>query len=194
MTARPFRAALAAFAAAAALGVGASQAQVVGDSNAPIDITANNLELIDAQRVQIWRGAVEAVQGQNRLRTTELRVFHAPKAGGQPSSGGNAQLGDWGEARRMLAQGDVYFVTPDTVARGTTGDYDLVRDVITISGNVILTRGENVLRGDRLVIDVASGRSTMESNTPGRGNQRVRGVFYPEQRAAQPAAAPRPAG
>lgn len=194
MTARSLRAAFAALTAAAVLGAGSGQAQIVGDSNAPIDITANNLELIDAQRVQIWRGAVEAVQGQNRLRTTELRVFHAPKAGARPSTGGNAQLGDWGEAQRMVAEGDVYFVTPDTIARGTRGDYDLVRDVITITGDVILTRGENVLRGDRLVIDVASGRSTMESATPGRGNQRVRGVFYPEQRAAQPAAGQRPAG
>lgn len=186
---RLFRGSVAALAVAVALAAGGTRAQIAGNSDAPIDITANELELVDAQRTQIWRGAVEAVQGTNRLRTDELRVIHAPKPGAAPAQGGSNQLGDWGEAQRMVAEGDVYFVTPDSVARGARGNYDLVRDVITITGDVIVTRGENVLRGDRLVIDVASGRSTMESNAQGRGNQRVRGVFYPEQRAsAQPPA------
>lgn len=187
---RPLRRLLAAAVAAAmtASAGGGSQAQVVAaDNNAPVDITANDLDLIDAERVQIWRGAVEAVQGTNRLRTNVLRVYHEPKPAG-------SDLGDWGEAQRMVAEGDVYFITPDSVARGARGNYDLIRDVVTVTGDVIVTRGGNVLRGDRLTIDVATGRSTMESDTPGRGNQRVRGVFYPESGSAPAGAPPAPAG
>jgi lipopolysaccharide export system protein LptA len=172
----------------------AAHAQALGGGDEPIDITANELELVDAQRVQIWRGAVEAVQGPNRLRTSLLQVYHAPKAGApaQPAPGGAARMGDWGEAQRMVAEGEVYFVTPETVSTGRRADYDLLKDVITITGDVIVRRGESVLRGDRLVIDVATGRSSMQANAQGRGSPRVRGVFYPEDRAAQPAAAPRP--
>ena len=160
-----------------------AQGQALGGGNEPIDITANELELVDAQRVQIWKGAVEAVQGTNRLRTSLLRVYHAPKPGGgsAPANAGSAQLGDWGDAQRMTADGEVYFITPETVSTGSRAEYDLVRDVVTITGDVIIRRGESVLRGDRLTIDVATGRSTMQSNAQGRGAQRVRGVFYSDE-------------
>lgn len=187
----------AALAAAGALSIalaGTAAAQFTPSGDQPIDITANELELIDAQRVQIWRGQVEAVQGTNRLRTEVLQVFHGQKPGQRAATAGSQQLGEWGEPERMVAQGAVYFVTPESVARGDNGVYDLVRDVITITGNVIVTRGESVVRGDSLTIDVASGRSTLDSAASGRGTRRVRGVFYPEeQRAAAPAAAATPA-
>jgi lipopolysaccharide export system protein LptA len=159
-----------------ALAFGPAQAQAPAVSNAPIDITADNLDLIDAERVQIWSGAVEAVQGTNRLRSSVLRVYHAARPGGRPG-----QMGQWGEAQRMEADGPVYFVTPDSIAKGDRAVYELVPDEITITGNVVLTRGENVVRGDRLVIDVKTGRSTLASNQTGRGRERVRGVFYPEE-------------
>lgn len=178
---------------AALLAVPAAQAQspVGGNGDQPIDITANALELVDAQRVQVWSGAVEAVQGTNRLRTDTLRVYH-----GAPASGGPREVGRWGEPERMVAQGVTYFITPESVSKGDGAVYDLKRDVITVTGNVVLTRGESVVRGDTLVIDVASGRSTLDSVAQGRGTNRVRGVFYPDQTqpaapAARPAAPPR---
>jgi lipopolysaccharide export system protein LptA len=136
--------------------------------------------------VQIWTGAVEAVQGTNRLRTRLLRVYHAPKPGG------GDRMGQWGEAVRMVAEGDVFFVTPESVAKGDLGVYDLSRDTVTMTGSVILTRGESVLRGDKLVINTVTGLATMDSVAQGRGKERVRGVFYPEDRAAAPAPAPAP--
>lgn len=162
-----------------ALATGGAQAQIAGgSSNEPIDITANQWDGIDAERLQIWQGDVEAVQGVNRLRAEELRVYHAAKPGGS----GN-QLGNWGDPQRMVARGTVYFVTPDSIAKGDAGDYNLLSDVITLTGNVVLTRGESVARGDKLTIDVKSGRSTLDSVAKGRGANRVRGVFYPEQDA-----------
>jgi lipopolysaccharide export system protein LptA len=188
----PLRGLVLALTAAGTLAASSAQAQLPGDnSNAPIDITANGLELIDAQRVQVWSGAVEAVQGTNRLRTELLRVFHAPKPGATPvAQGGRA--GQWGEPQRMVAEGAVYFITPESTAKGNVAVYDLVRDVVTMTGDVVLTRGESVLRGDKLVIDVATGRSTLDSTAQGRGTNRVRGVFYPEERAAAAPAARAP--
>lgn len=163
---------------AAAVGLmfalGTARAQAPAVSDAPIDITADNLDLIDAERVQVWSGAVEAVQGTNRLRSSVLRVYHAPRVGAQ-----SGRMGQWGEAQRMVAEGPVYFVTPDSIAKGDSAVYELTPDQITLTGNVVVTRGENVVRGDRLTIDVKSGRSTLASNQTGRGKERVRGVFYP---------------
>lgn len=173
-------------AAALTLAASGAQAQLTDNSDQPIDITANALELIDAQRVEVWSGAVEAVQGTNRLRTSLLRVYHAPRAG----SGG--RKGQWGEAQRMVAEGDVYFLTVDSTAKGDNAVYDLAREIVTMTGDVVLTRGESVVRGDTLVINVATGLATLDSAAKGRGTNRVRGVFYPEERAANTAAPSRP--
>jgi hypothetical protein len=73
--------------------------------------------------------------------------------------------------------------------------YDLNRDTVTMTGDVVLTRGESVVRGDKLVINTVTGLATLDSTAQGRGSKRVRGVFYPEERAqapTPPAAAARP--
>ena len=174
---RPRGPVLAAAALALTLSLGSAQAQGLrSNSDEPIDITADNLELVDADRVQIWSGAVEAVQGRNRLRSTVLRVYHAARPGG------GGERGQWGDPQRMEADGPVHFVTPDAVARGDSAVYELVPDQITLTGDVVLTRGESVVKGDRLTIDVKTGRSVLASNQVGRGKARVRGVFFSEDR------------
>lgn len=45
-------------------------------------------------------------------------------------------------------------------------------NTVTMHGNVLLTKDKNVLRGDRLVVDLTTGVSRVESNSG-----RVQGVF-----------------
>ncbi|HYF23426.1 MAG TPA: LptA/OstA family protein [Caulobacteraceae bacterium] len=162
---------------ALALCVGGAQAQISA-SGGPIDITADSLEVVEAQRVQRWRGKVEALQGQNRLRADAIDVFHGTGAGGARPTNAAPGTG-WGEIDRLEAVGGVYFVTPQQVARGDKAVYTTATDTIVITGNVVIAQGENVLRGDRLTIEVASGRSTMDAGPGGGPGERVRGVFYP---------------
>ena len=57
---------------------------------------------------------------------------------------------------------------------------------ITLTGKVVVTQGTNVLRGDRMVVDLTTGVARVESNP----TQRVEGLFNP---GAAPQAAPAPA-
>ncbi|HZZ36683.1 MAG TPA: LptA/OstA family protein [Caulobacteraceae bacterium] len=161
------------------------QAGVV-DSNAPIDITANEAEVIQSKCVAIWRGAAEALQGKTRLRANTITVYSRPKAAqanGQPACGGTD---------RIEADGQVYYVTPQQNARGDHAVYSQSADQIVITGDVVVVQGDNVARGDRLVIKVSTREAKMESNVKGAGRQgRVRGVFYPSQ-GDQNAATPKP--
>jgi lipopolysaccharide export system protein LptA len=50
-------------------------------------------------------------------------------------------------------------------------------NTVTLSGNVVMTQGQNVLRGERLVVDLANGVSRVESGRNGQG--RVQGLFLP---------------
>ena len=61
------------------------------------------------------------------------------------------------------------------------------------NGNVVVTQGANVLRGDRMVVDLTTGVSRVESGQSKTGErQRVEGLFNPSS-TPQPAGAQTPA-
>lgn len=161
---------------------GPAKAQLAGGSNAPVDITADELEVINSQCLAIWRGSAEALQDSSRLRASVLRIRYAAarpaRAGAEPSCG---------DLDRMEAEGPVYYVTPQQRVRANAAVYEAASQTITMTGDVVAAQGQNVLRGQRLVINVATGQARMETAARGTGaSGRVRGVFYPNQ--AQPAA------
>jgi lipopolysaccharide export system protein LptA len=166
---------VAAAVAAAGFATGA-RAQLDSKSNAPIDITANEAEVVNSKCISIWRGAAEALQGTSRLRAETISVYARPKgvgANGQPACGGTD---------RVVADGQVYYVTPQQIAHGDHAVYSQADDQIVLTGNVIVVQGNDVARGDRLTIKVSTKEARMESKVTGPGKAgRVRGVFYPDK-------------
>lgn len=161
-----------------------ANAQLAAGSNAPVDITADELEVINARCLAIWRGSAEALQDNSRLRADVLTIRYAaarPARTGSESS--------CGELQGLDAQGSVYYVTPTQRVRANAAVYDAAADTITMTGDVVAAQGQNVLRGERLVIQVSTGQARMETSARGAGTPgRVRGVFYPNQTQGQPAA------
>ena len=165
-----------------------AQAQIATgpNNNGPIDVTADKLEMVDAEHLAIWRGNVEAVQNGSRLVADTVNVYFsgkpsAPaKPAAKPAAGGAASVGqDWGAVQRMVAEGHVFFVSQDQTARGEHAVYELEPDTITMTGDVVVVQGDNVVKGDKLVIQVKTGHADIISNATGRNKpERVRGVFY----------------
>ena len=161
------------------------QAQI-SMSGGPIDMSGDHLELIDAQHVAVWSGKVEALQGADRMRAENVKLYFAGSGNATAAAGGKS----WGDVQRIEASGTVYFVTPQQTARGDTAVYNVAGDTVTMTGNVVVSQGQSVLRGDRLVIEVKSGHATISSQATGRNSTgRVRGVFYPNASKPKPAAA-----
>jgi lipopolysaccharide export system protein LptA len=183
--ARPL-AILSALALAAALGLlpaGGAGAQAVSDSfggfstdsNAPIDIEADTLEVLDAEQVAIFRGNVKAVQGDMTLRSKTLHVSYTGDEGMQDSCT---------EITRIRAEGPVIITTKeDQTSTSDWALFDVKSQTVTIGGNVVLSQGENVIKGDRLVIDLKTGRSRFENpdDVASDGRKRVKGLFMPQQ-------------
>lgn len=170
---------------ALALMAGPAAAQLATGSNAPVDITADEGEVINSQCLSIWRGDAEALQATTRLRAQVIRVFSSPRAG----VGDNSQ-GRCGATQRLEAEGEVYYVTPAQAVRGDRAVYVAETDTITITGGVVVTQGRSVARGDRMTVRVKTGQVNLETTAKGRGTPgRVRAVFYPSETApAAPAA------
>jgi lipopolysaccharide export system protein LptA len=151
-------------------------AQINTTSKSPIDITADQAEVLNAKCMAIWRGAAEAVQDKSRLRADTLTVYSRAKgasSNGQPACGG---------VERIVADGHVYYVAPDQNARGDHAVYAQDRNEIVITGDVIVVRGDDVARGDKLTINVSTHEAQMQSNVTGAGKPgRVRAVVYPDK-------------
>lgn len=145
--------------AAALPGVGG--AQVGGaDSDAPVAWGGDLFEYTPDGFT--LTGRAEMTQGGNRLRAGRITFVTSD-----------------GDLTRAEAGGDVYFVTPEQTMRGDRAVYDLGTDVVTVTGDVILTQGQNVVTGGRLVYNVRTETARMEGAPTDQG-PRVRGVFYPE--------------
>ena len=144
----------------------AAQAQTPGRaaSDQPIMYGADGGEVTDA-RISL-RGRAEVLQGDNRLRADAIE---GARAGGDITS--------------IEATGNVYFVTPTQTIRGDRAVYTIRTSTVVVSGDVILTQGQNVLSGGRLTYNVDTGSARMEGAPAGRAGSRVQGVFYPEPRA-----------
>ena len=144
------------------------------NSNAPVDISAQRLEVQDRADRAIFVGNVHATQEDLTLDTQRLTVAYSTGEG----EGSNVQI------RRLDAAGGVVVRSPSETAKGDFGIYDLDRKLITLIGAVQLNRGTNQLNGSRLVIDLDSGRAVVDGGPPGvnQSGGRVTGRFTVPQR------------
>ena len=154
---------------AAALAAPAASAQL-SENGGPVSYSANNLEYVDGDRTLVLSGDVDIVQNDARLRADRVTMIFSRSTGGTGGQG----LGS-GDIERMIADGEVYYVRPAQSARGNRAVYEVAQDAVTFTGNVVVASDENVIRGETLVLQIGSRRTTIRP-TPG---QRVRGVFVP---------------
>ena len=148
------------------------------NSNAPVDVTADRIEVQDRADRAIFAGNVHVVQAEMTLDTPRLTVAYS---GGQNTSNNNVQI------HRLDAAGGVVVKSPTETAKGDFGIYDLDRKLITLIGNVQLNREQNQVNGSRLVIDLDSGRAVVDGGPPGVNSSggRVNGHFTVPQKQQQ---------
>jgi lipopolysaccharide export system protein LptA len=154
----------------------------------PVQIDAASLEVRDKDKMATFLGNVRMIQGDTTLRCKTLVVFYDQDAtpgampAAQPGPGGNNQI------KRLEAKGDVIVTQKDQIATGDNGTFDMKSNTVTLFGGVVVTQGQNTLKGERLVVDLTTGVSHVEA-----GKQRVQAIINqgggPE---AKPANAPPP--
>jgi lipopolysaccharide export system protein LptA len=145
--------------------------------NQPVQIEAATLEVRDKDKIATFSGSVLVTQGDTNLRCKTLVVFYDQEAGGSTMKAAKPGPGGQSQIRKLEAKGGVVVTQKDQTATGETGLFDMKANTVTLSGNVLVTQGQNVLRGDRLIVDLTSGVSRVESGKAGQG--RVQGLFMP---------------
>jgi lipopolysaccharide export system protein LptA len=161
-------------------------------SDAPIDIESDMLTVYDAQKYATFKGNVKAVQGTTTLRAAELDVHYvggAEKITGQkaaePVPAANQPdkpAGPEAQISKIEARGSVVITSDDD--QTTTSDwalYDVPAQLVTVGGNVVLSQGQNVLKGERLIINLKTGESRFENPGNATTGGRIRALFMPKQ-------------
>jgi lipopolysaccharide export system protein LptA len=156
----------------------------------PIQIEAASLEMRDKKKEATFTGNVKVVQGDTTMTSKILVVFYesaaapaapapAPQKGTKAQPAPSAALpaaapgpGGSSNIRRLEAKGSVVVTQKDQVVTGETAIFDTKSNLITMTGGVVLTQCKNVLRGDRLLVDMTTGVSRVESDSG-----RVQGLF-----------------
>jgi lipopolysaccharide export system protein LptA len=160
----------------------------------PVKIQAEGLVVRDKDKMATFSGNVHVTQGDTELNSRTLVVFYVdpnkPSAAATTSTKASrpaawAGSGDQQQIRRIEATGDVRVTQKDQTAVGDTGIFDMRSNTVTLNGNVVVTRSSNVVRGQRLVVDLGSGVSHMDGGVdmlviPGGG------AMHPDARPVVP--------
>jgi lipopolysaccharide export system protein LptA len=162
----------------------------------PVDIEADVLEVDDRKKTAIFKGSVSATQGDVNLKSNEIFVTYTastaskktasaepPAAAANPFGGG----GGGSEITQIDAKGDVLVTMKPTKegekvqqAKSDWAIFDVKKQQVTLGGNVVLSQGENVLRGNKLVVDIATGISRFENPGGANGGKgRLQAIFTP---------------
>jgi lipopolysaccharide export system protein LptA len=170
---------------------GQASAQLAASSKAPVDVAGDHSEFMNSECLSVWSGNVEALQDNARLRTDQLKLYLEKNA-----KGGAAGSSSCGNLSRMEAQGAIYYVTPQQRVHGDNAVYEASNDTLTLTGDVVAVNGQNVIRGQKMVINTKTGEGHMVGAATGKNQpNRVRGVFYPNQSSSSSASTkPAPAG
>jgi lipopolysaccharide export system protein LptA len=156
----------------------------------PVQIEAASLEVRDKNKMATFAGNVQVVQGDTTMKCQKLVVFYGQEVGiaagspdAKPASAMPAMPKSAQNIRRIEARGGVTVVTKDQNASGDLGVYDLVSKTITLTGNVVVSQGQNVIHGERVVVDTVTGNARVESSNQGGGTapSRVRALIQPNQ-------------
>jgi lipopolysaccharide export system protein LptA len=168
----------------------------------PLKITSASLEVRDKEKIATFSGDVHLVQGDTTLRSKTLVVFYddeasaksdasksdasksdasksdAQKTAKPPAAAGADAAPMSQQIRRVEVKGGVLVTQKDQTATGESGVFDMQANTVTLLGNVVISQGQNVVRGDRLTVDLNSGVSRVECGKT-QGQCRVQALIQP---------------
>jgi|GEM_PF-117294 len=164
------------------------------DPGEPIEVVSDTAEWKRAENVAIFTGKVDAVQGTMRLRADQVFVHYVQRdADAAPAPEEDVPEGFEGDPEpgpapgqsitKIDAKGNVIITDIDgQTAVGDWALYDTQKRMIFMGDTVVLTQGDNVIRGQKLEMNLDTGQTVVDAGSAGAGGTqggRVRSVFVP---------------
>ncbi len=134
-------------------------------SNAPINISSDSFQADLNSKLGTWSGNVIVTQADMKLRANTVRMTTVD-----------------GKADKVTANGNVVVDSPKSgIVTGENGVYSVVPRTVVMTGNVVLKKGKDVMRGAQLTVNLATGQAVLGGGVKGQtqGSTRVQAVFTP---------------
>ncbi len=129
----------------------------------PIEILADSMEWNKQLGQAIATGNAKAIQGQTTIKAKKIIAV---------LNEDNSQ-----QIKELKAIGKVVFLKDKQIATGDKATYYIDQEKVIITGNVALKRDDNIIKGEKLIIDFLTGLSKMEASST---NQKVRMKYSTE--------------
>lgn len=142
-----------------------------GGKNAEIRIESDVMEVEQKKNRATFTGRVDARRGGVRLRSAKLTVFYQEAGAGAKSRT---------ELTKLDARGKVVVTSKGQRATSDWAIMMVQTGKVTMGGNVVLTEGKTVIKGNKLELDLNTGRSKLFGGKSSGG--RVKGVFLPARK------------
>ena len=133
------------------------------ESRKPVEILADSMEWNKQLGQAIATGNAKAIQGQTTIKANKIIAV---------LSEDNSQ-----QIKELQAIGKVVFLKDKQLATGDKATYYINEEKVIIRGNVELKRDDNIIKGEKLIIDFLKGLSKMEGSST---NQKVKMKYITE--------------
>ncbi len=139
--------------------------QQAAAQQAPVDIEANEMEIIDADKRAIFRGSVDATRNGDHIKSDEMIVDYSDVK--QEDGTSKSQVS------KLDANGHVTITTDKQVITGDWAKLNVLTDNLEVGGDVKVVEGKTILRGPKLSVDLKTKKLVMSGG-------RVKGSFVPK--------------
>lgn len=149
-------------------------------SKDPIQVDAKTLEIYEEnkQRISIFSGNVVVTRGPTVMHATKMKLYSDLSSKDPNKTASKDPMAS--NFTRIEAFGPVSVNSADQSVTGANAVVDMKAQIMTLTGNVVLTRGTDVATGDRLVVDLRTGRAKIDQ-APGKP---IRVIISPETASA----------
>lgn len=139
-----------------------AHAQFAGAAGGNIELYAD--DAVSSKGVTTLTGQVDARQDDVRILADKMVIYSKSNGtDGAPAVGTAA-----GDIDRIIATGNFFYLTPTQEVRGDKGVYTASSDTFEVTGNVVLTQEDSIVRGTRLVYELGTQKARVIADCKGR--------------------------
>ncbi|MFM7333934.1 MAG: LptA/OstA family protein [Tabrizicola sp.] len=121
--------------------------ELTQDTSLPVQVTADQLAVNNADGTAVFSGNVLVVQGEMKLAAGEVLVRYGTEQN---------------DIESLIASGGVTVTNLGDAAEAKEAVYTIDSGVIVLSGDVLLTQGPSAMAGQKLTINLKDGTGVME--------------------------------
>lgn len=122
---------------------------VKADPSQPVEVTAETLDVNQADGSARFIGDVVIIQGVMRLSANDVLVIYKQDETGKTG------------VERLEASGNVILVNGPDAAEADKAEYTIDSGTVVMTGNVLLSQSTGTLTSNRLVVDLTTGTASL---------------------------------